>query len=154
MLPLDHLHRLDQGLKAPVEKEAQEEKVREKEAEKARKRDRVANELKVQVKEKTTKVKAKAKARKYNTVATMSKVLAQGMPKIVGIGTHRLVETGKQAHARKQKPNVDFYMQSQQYQMPKPLQMQKREERETMPWHSIASRRQNGQQSDVKKISV
>ena len=150
MLPLDHLHRLDQGLKAPVEKEAQEEKVREKEAEKARK---AKAKAKAKARKKR-KVKAKAKARKYNTVATMSKVLAQGMPKIVGIGTDRLVETGKQAHARKQKPNVDFYMQSQQYQIPKPLQMQKRKEKETMPWLAIASCRQNGQQSDVKKITV
>ena len=68
---------------------------------------------------KTKKAKAKARARKYNTVATLPKAPAQEMPKTVGIGTRRLAETGKQAIARKRKPNVDFYMQRHQHKMPK-----------------------------------
>ena len=108
MLPLDHLQQGEKDLKAPVEKEAQEAKVKARKAEKATKVKAKARKVK-----KTKKVKAKAKARKYNTVATLSKVPAQGMPKIVGIGTRRLAETGKRAHARKRKPNVDFYMQRQ-----------------------------------------
>ena len=91
-------------------KEAQEAMAKEKAAENETTRERAANELTVQAQEKMKKVTAKAKARQYNTVAVGPKELAQGLLKIVGTGTRRLAETGKQAPARKEQI-VDFYIQ-------------------------------------------
>ena len=89
MLPLDHLQEREKDFKAPVEKEAQEAKVKARKAEKATKVKAKARKVK-----KTKKAKAKARAREYNTVVTLPMAHAQEMPKIVGISMRRLAETG------------------------------------------------------------